>query len=301
MNPRKRLLVLVPVCIAAAAALWPVNAAAQRRGGGRAIARAVPVRRVPVRAVIVGSRFSYSPFFYPYYYDPFWFGWYDYQFRPYPYPYPPYSSYGYRYEPGADLRIQVKPRQAQVYIDGYMVGTVDNFDGIFQRLRVPDGEHSISVYLDGYRTITEKMLFRPYESYQIKETMQPLPPGEAAEPRPAPTERPPSEAPSQGLGPITRRGAPGRLPGDRPGERTQVPNADRFGSVSVRVQPTDAAVFIDGERWDTPAGENRLLVEVSAGTHRVEIRKEGFKTYTATVNVRAGETVPLNVSLPQEQ
>jgi hypothetical protein len=71
-----------------------------------------------------------------------------------------------------------------------------------------------------------------------------------------------------------------------------------FGTLSIRVQPPDAEILVDGERWDRPAGESRLLVELSEGTHRLEIRKPGFKAYSSTVQVRRGETVPLNVSLP---
>jgi hypothetical protein len=274
----KRLLVLVPLSIAVVTAFWPTEAAAQRRRG-------------PARRVIVSAGYAYRPYVYPYYYDPFWFGWYDYQYRPYP-PYGPFGPYGgpygrFAYEPRADLRIQVTPKQAEVYMDGYLVGIVDDFDGIFQRLRVPLGEHEITIYLNGYRTIREKLLFRPFETYHIKDAMQPLPAGESAEPRPVPSEPPPSERPR------SRSGA--RIP--VPAERRDR-NAERFGAVSVRVQPADASVFIDGERWEAPAGENRLLVEVSEGTHRIEIRKDGFKPYSSTISVRSGETVPVNVSLP---
>jgi hypothetical protein len=264
--PRKRLLTLVPIGIAAVGLLLPADAAAQRRG----------VRRAPVRTVIVGG---YSRPFYPFFYDPFWSDWYG-------YPYRPYAPYIYR--PGADLRIQVTPREAEVYIDGYLVGNVDDYDGVFQRLRVPYGEHQISVYREGYRTITEKMLFRPYESYNIKQPMQPIGSGGAAEPRPAPQ----PGAPSQ---PAPRRGAP---PNAGYPDRNPDRNADRFGTVAIRVQPGDAAVFIDGERWDTAPGEDRLTLELTEGSHRVEIRKEGFKDYSSTITVRAGRTVTLNVSLP---
>jgi PEGA domain-containing protein len=287
--PRNRFFTFVPVCIAAAGLLWPVDAAAQRR----------VVRRAPVRTVIVAG---YGRPYYPYYYNPFffdWYGGYGYQYRPYP-AYPPYY-----YQPGSDLRIQVTPRDAQVYIDGYLAGTVDDFDGVFQRLRVPYGEHEVSIYREGYRTITEKMLFRPYESYHIKQPMQPLGAGETAEaqPQPDPNRRAPEP---RGMGPGPRRPAPpdegmGQAPPPRRGAppegRSADRNADRFGSVAIRVQPADAAVFIDGERWDTTPGEDRLLVELSEGEHRVEIRKEGFKTYSSTVRVRTGDTVPLNVSL----
>jgi hypothetical protein len=97
-------------------------------------------------------------------------------------------------------------------------------------------------------------------------------------------------------------------PGDRsqmyPGDRSQgnsvqiQPGGDRFGAVAVRVQPTDAEVFIDGERWEASNGE-RILVQLTDGVHRVEVRKAGYRTYTSTVRIQGGQTVTLNVSLSQ--
>jgi len=40
-----------------------------------------------------------------------------------------------------------------------------------------------------------------------------------------------------------------------------------------------------------------VLVQLSDGVHRVEVRKAGYRTYTSTVRVRSGETVAVNVSL----
>ena len=54
----------------------------------------------------------------------------------------------------ASARLEVKPRDAQVFVDGYYVGVVDQFDGVFQRLDLPTGEHEVVVYLPGYRTYT---------------------------------------------------------------------------------------------------------------------------------------------------
>ncbi|HEY3885778.1 MAG TPA: PEGA domain-containing protein, partial [Vicinamibacterales bacterium] len=63
--------------------------------------------------------------------------------------------------------------------------------------------------------------------------------------------------------------------------------------------PADAAVTIDGERWDSPDGGSRLLIQLAAGQHRIEVRKDGYKPYSTTVEVRVGETENINVSLPQ--
>jgi hypothetical protein len=71
----------------------------------------------------------------------------------------------------------------------------------------------------------------------------------------------------------------------------------RFGQVAIRVQPGDAEVLINGEPWRAPAGSERLLVFLSPGTHRVEIRKEGFDPFVTAVEIRRGEVTPLNVSL----
>lgn len=281
MTP-KRFLFLVTAVLATVVTLWPADAAAQRR-----IVRRGPGTRVVVGVGVGYPIYSYPVYAYPYFYDPFWWGFYDFQYRPYPHP--------YYYQPSAEMRIQVTPRQAEVYIDGYLVGTVDNFDGVFQRLHVPFGEHEITIYSPGYRTITERMLFRPYESYHIKDVMQPLAAGDANNPRPAPATRP--EGPPPEGPPAPRGGAQRPRPGERPGDRGAVRGGEQFGTLSVRVQPADAEISIDGERWEAPGGE-RIIVQLSEGTHRVEVRKEGHRTYTSTVRVRSGETVTLNVSLP---
>lgn len=284
------------MCVAWGAVLWPSEAAAQRR----------VVRRAPTRVVVSpGFRAPYYRSYYRPYYRPFYTSFYSgwsswdpyYQYPRYPVPYGWYPRY---YEPGADLRIQVTQRQAEVFVDGYYTGTVDDFDGALQRLRVPLGEHEITIYLDGYRPIRQKMLFRPGETYKIQETLQPLASGEPAEPRPSPSE-PRRQDPRDPQDPqIPERAQRPQAPPERPdaiapdrGERTA------FGTLAIRVQPAGAEMLVDGQRWDGPEGD-RLSVEVEEGSHRVEIRKEGFKPYTSIVRVRRGETVQINVSLPRD-
>ena len=67
----------------------------------------------------------------------------------------------------------------------------------------------------------------------------------------------------------------------------------------IRVQPADADVLIDGERWRGPGGDDRLVVQVTGGRHRIEVRKDGYEPFTTELDVRGGESVPLNVSLPR--
>ncbi len=63
---------------------------------------------------------------------------------------PPASSYDVE----GSLRLKVKPAEASVYVDGYYVGLVDDFDGIFQRLHVEPGPHRIEIREPGYEPLT---------------------------------------------------------------------------------------------------------------------------------------------------
>jgi hypothetical protein len=242
----------------------------------------------------------YAPYYYPGFYggfySPFYFGigfGYGYGYG-YPYyagfPYAaPYYYYGpYAYDNTGSARLQVSPRNTQVYIDGHFVGVVDEFDGYLQRLNVEAGEHDLQLYLDGHKPLTLKVLFTRGGTVKVLHTMQPLAPGESAGPAPTPPE--PRRAPS-GSGPVVRQGPPPR--GYRGGD-------SEFGSLLLRVRPSDATVLVDGEVWSVPEGpegNDQFVIELGEGPHRVEVRKDGFQTYSTTVRVRRGETIRLNVSL----
>ena len=71
----------------------------------------------------------------------------------------------------------------------------------------------------------------------------------------------------------------------------------QFGTLSIRVVPADAEVFIDGERWAGPATSDRLNIRFVTGRHRVEVRKQGLTSYTEEVLIRQSATLTLNVSL----
>ena len=241
-----------------------------------AVAYAQRGRRIS-RPVIV------APYFGHYYYSPFFwdvYGW------GYPGPYPP-AYYGRYVANESSVRIQVTPRETEVYVDGYRAGIVDDFDGFAQRLRVAPGEHIIELYLDGHQPVTHTMLFAPGETYRIRHTMEPLMPGEAPPARPTPHAAP---APP---GPPRAYDALGRPLGADPASR---PSAIGGGILALRVQPGDAVILVDGERWQS-SSDDRLEIQVSPGRHRIEVQKDGYQPFTTSVDVRPGETTAVNVSL----
>jgi hypothetical protein len=211
--------------------------------------------------------FYYHPYFgfyYGPYYGPF-----------YPHPGPffghlPYST-------GA-IRIHVKPVAAQVYINGYYAGLVDDFDGVFQRLYVPPGQHEIELRLEGYRTYRQKLYVGPGDTLEINYQMLALRPGERNEPA-LPPPPPPGEW----------TGTPAPTGGERP--------ASPFGILAIKVEPADAQIFLDEEAWVVTQGRPELVIHVEAGWHRLEVRKEGFQPFRTEVELSEGETTRLNVKL----
>jgi hypothetical protein len=205
----------------------------------------------------------------------------DAQFR-FPYPYPVV------YDDTSSIRIQVKPSQTEVFVDGYYAGTVDDFDGVFQRLHVPPGEHEITLYLEGHRAERRKLYLGRRSTHSLRHDMVALAAGDVADPRPEPVEPPPQP-------PLPPPGAPGRrFPRAQP---LPAPAATRFGTLSIRVLPADAEIVIDGERWEGPGDQERLIVQVAEGRHRIEVAKEGYNRYSSDVELRAGETEQINISL----
>ena len=119
-----------------------------------------------------GRTYGYYP---RYYYNPYAFGYgpagrghfyFDlhyssYIWHPYSvYRYGDYGSYGY---PVGELRLKVEPRDAQVFIDGYYAGRVDDFDGVFQSLRLEEGEYQVEIVLPGYEPLAFDVRIFPGE------------------------------------------------------------------------------------------------------------------------------------------
>jgi hypothetical protein len=203
------------------------------------------------------------------------------QWYPYPYPYPPFV-----FGPGpfpdhiVSLRLQVAPREALVYVDGFAAGTVDDYDGVFQRLRLIPGPHEIVIYHPGHRTLRQSVYYNPGSSHTIRYTLDALAPGEPMEPQPTPRAIPPPPPP--GMPP-----------------QAGAPHVDslRVGTLALRIQPGDATILIDDEPWKGASSEDRVMIPLAEGSHRVRVEKSGFQTFAVAVDVRAGETTSFNVSL----
>jgi len=288
-----------------ASVAWPSQAEAQRFGFGVGFRGGV---RHSSTVVFVG-RYGFLP------YDP----WYSFGYG-YPAPYyAPYYYDPYRYE-ASSLRIQVKPKQAEVFVDGYRAGVVDDFDGVFQRLYLPPGHHDITIYLPGYRTWTENMFLQPGGNPKIELNLEPLPPGATSGPRPIP-----HDTYDDRQGPPMQTMAPRRIPGGGALNQPQMPpppdsssssssssnsvttaptpapvapsNPANAGSLSIRVEPGTADLYVDGQKWRSLGDGDQLILQLSEGKHQIEVRKPGYQRYNTEVDIKRGDTTTLSVTL----
>ena len=104
-------------------------------------------------------------------YNPYWNGYYgrSYGYSPYA-----YDGYGRDYYTGS-LRLKVQPRFGEVFVDGYYVGLVNDYDGIFQRLRLEEGPHHIEITESGFETLAFDVLILPGETITYEGYLTPLP------------------------------------------------------------------------------------------------------------------------------
>jgi hypothetical protein len=211
--------------------------------------------------------FYYHPYF------GFYFGPYYGPFYPYPGPY-----LGPQRFTATAVRTRVRPSETEIYVNGYFAGVADDFDGTFQRLYLPAGAHEIDLFLAGYQSHREIVRLGPGETFELRHQMLKLGSGQVS--------RPPM--------------SPRAIPDDwqtRPEETAIDRPASPDGVLSLRVDTTDAQVFVDNELWLGTQGQTAFVMHVPAGTHVVEVRKPGHQTFRTEIALSAGSSVQLSVQL----
>ncbi|MCP3980002.1 MAG: PEGA domain-containing protein [bacterium] len=213
-----------------------------------------------------------------------WYGW------PYYYGYPVYRRVGFtgdRQAPGV-FETDVKPRKAEVSVDGVVVGQARDYNGSWDLLYVPPGEHTLEFRFDGYRTLRRHVEVRPGGYYFIGEK---LARGEGIDPRS--NERPPAAAPQ-------RQASDDPEFDTRVETRSGARSSIARGLLRIRATPSDAAVYLDGEflaRADELAKLHGAL-PVARGPHTIEIVRPGYGPVTRRVEV--GDE-PLSVEVELER
>jgi hypothetical protein len=85
----------------------------------------------------------------------------------------PYAP-GYGYDVGG-IRLRIRPRDAQVFVDGHYAGLVDDFDGTFQQLRLEQGGHKIEIRMPGFEDLDMDIHVQPGRTITLHEDLRPRP------------------------------------------------------------------------------------------------------------------------------
>ncbi len=275
-----------------------------------------------------GGYYGYRPY-YPAYYRPSfnlgwgWPGW----------GYGPSVGFGVGYSPRVQVysggptdysshtgavRTQVNLKQTEVWLDGYYSGTVDDFDGSYQRLYMPPGEHEILLRLDGYRTYREVIQISPGRTLKLQHEMEPLGPGESTAPPPEPRRSAPTvDAFFQGCTTTAtrvlrhhgrnRRNHPALRSPPPPAQGTTKSIKDPEPKQGARAISLRYAVFTRAAHrcrglhrrgaLGLTGGFRGAPIHLPVGRHRIGIRGRGFESFDTEVEIRTGEATPLHVKL----
>ncbi|PYR19848.1 MAG: hypothetical protein DMF95_35235 [Acidobacteria bacterium] len=153
------------------------RAGARPRDGRPIVGAAVP-RTTTIAPIVVTSFGTLPSRRWPYYSSAFGFGalgFYQnplrsgYSYGGYPtYAQDPFDAAG----PTGGLRLKVEPTDAEVYVDGYFAGIVDDFNGHFQRLKLTAGPHRIEVRAPGYQPLTFDISIQPRHTTEYRGALQ---------------------------------------------------------------------------------------------------------------------------------
>ena len=80
-------------------------------------------------------------------------------------------------------------------------------------------------------------------------------------------------------------------------ESIMVDLSARLGTVTVVVQPEDATVYVDGRA----RGQGKTTVRLTSAPHTVEVRRQGYASWSRTVTPRPGYPQTLTARLVSEQ
>lgn len=224
------------------------------------------------------SFYGFSYFRYPYYLG---LSYYPYHYGPVWYDYPAYDSLG-----GIDLN--VKPKRAEVYLDGQRIGEVRRFDGYPSMLWLEEGTYDLVIYEAGHETLHETIKIFPGVVIDFDARMEEgvaTPPEEIV---PPPSAQPrPSE------------GSTAAAPPEGDGARQDVDSSHQPARLHLTVEPADASVYLDGRFLGTGGelAELRSGLMVNAGVHQLSVVRPSYESEELTVEVDAGEDVELAVRL----
>ena len=70
------------------------------------------------------------------------------------------------------VRLRVSPAHAKVYVDGTLVGVVDDFDGLGDHLKLSLGTHLVEIKADGYETFVPQITIQEGKTTTVRGSLK---------------------------------------------------------------------------------------------------------------------------------
>ena len=214
------------------------------------------------------------------------------------------------------LDLDVSPESAQVYVNGDLVGTADDFDGFPDFLWLEKGTYDVVIFAPGFQTVS-----RQYSVYgglviDVNDSMVPgqetLPQDLVSKSTANREERLRRDRENEAQARAYEEAQAGRYEssgtGAPDGDERVAAGPDSLdargepGSLRLEIEPDDASVYLDGRFLGTGRELARLRAGliVDPGEHRIEVVRPGRESEEQTFSVRAGEEVRLDIELDEE-
>ena len=70
------------------------------------------------------------------------------------------------------VRLRISPAHAKVFVDGTLVGVVDDFDGLRGHLKLTLGTHVVEIKADGYETFVPEIVIAEGKTITVRGTLK---------------------------------------------------------------------------------------------------------------------------------
>jgi hypothetical protein len=243
---------------------------------------------------------------------PYWsvgYGWgWPYPGYAYGPPYPVEIHDGALPKAGA-LELHVHPWTSEIKVDGYVAGQARDFNSYYSPLLVKPGRHILELSSPGHMTLRQTVKADAGGYYVLRLRLEE---GTGVDPRstneiPPPVKQPPAQPDDEGAGatepPPEPSGQPEPSVQDDAQDAEEDTQAARpHGLLQLRVEPLDAAVYLDGKFLGRAEEIEQLHGDLAVGTgrHTIEAVRPGYRSASQTVQVGDKQTLKIELKLTRE-
>jgi len=189
------------------------------------------------------------------------------------------------------LILHVDPDDAEVLLNGRVIGVAYEFDSSRTALRLDRHDDELVIRLKGYEE--EEIDLKPLRRWstvrlslrQASPLRSPFGKELAPNPRPGPTPTPAPEGKTESLPPLPETALPAET-------------ATPATGIVLEVTPEGSSIYLDGEFFGlAPAGGRIDNLRLSQGAHRFEVFHPGYEPYRGEIKIGKGQGATMKIAL----